>query len=556
MKLRVVLLRRALTLVALLCGVAMVAIGAGSAAAAPVDSLQSHGQSILPGYQGIDDVDTTNLQPGDVVPGTMREIPSTYCIDGARAYQYQYVTTNRDGSKTVAVGSVIVPRAGSGTTMIVNDPYNSITQSSTASLKVASTGLVPNYSVINGLHAGSIVVVPDYLGKDGMYGATNPAGRSTLDATRAAQRHFGMVGSPTYGRGISGGAMSMGRAAELQPTYAPDLNLVVVQLVATPANFWAVTQRMNNSEANALLMAAAIGNTRSNPQLAAHLPRGARLMASLLRVGDWPLEAVIPLGVVGLRMETVTQDPYIWERPDVQAAIAENNLGQSRPNAKVMIVNPARDPWIDSEANNLWLAQRYRDLGADVTVVTVEGLIWPSHVMVDPLADTLLFSFVNTTLGVEQQLPVPPGALVEPLVKSPLLYDASYVVGDTLRLVARTLGLVSNPIASMVIEGANQVVDGVQGYNRTVTEQTDQAATVTTQVATDAQRQVAEGGEAAKTALQPLVPPDVADQVARAVDDTVAAVNRGITDTHANLQHGLADAAAGLRIPLPAGVVD
>ena len=529
---------------------------AGVAQAAPIDSLQSHTPSVLPVYQGIDDVDVSQLQPGDVVPGTMREIPSTYCIDGARAYQYQYVTTNRDGSKTVAVGSVIVPRTESGTTMIVNDPYNSITRSSTASLKVASVGLVPNYSVINGLRAGSMVVVPDYLGKDGMYGATNPAGRSTLDAARAAQRHFGAAGSPTYGRGISGGSMAMGRAAELQPTYAPDLNLVVVQLVATPANFWVVTQRMNNSEANALLMAAAIGNTRSNPQLAAHLPRGARLMASLLHVGDWPLEAVIPLGVMGLRMETVTQDPHIWERPDVQAAITENNLGQARPNAKVMIVNPARDPWIDSEANNLWLAQRYRDLGGDVTVVTVDGLIWPSHVMVDPLADTLLFSFVNTTLGVEQQLPVPPGALVEPLVTSPLLYGASYFVGDTLRLVTRTLGLISNPVASAVIEGANQVVDGVQGYNQAVTEQADQAATVTTQVATDAQQQVTEGGEMVKAALQPLTPPAVADQIARVIDDTVAAANRGIADAQAGLQRGLTDAAVGFHLPLPAGVVD
>ncbi len=533
-------------------------LGVAPVQAEPSDSLESHGQSFLPVYQGINDVDVTNLKPGDVVPGSQRVQPSVY--REAQLVQYQYVSLDpRTQRKTVAVSSVLVPYApyaGVRPTTIVADPYNSITQLSTASLKLATIGNYNSWHVVNGINSGSLVVVPDYLGTSGMYGATEPAGVNVLYATLAAQQLTGNLGSPTIGTGISGGSMALGRAAELQPEYAPDLDLVAVQLVATPANFDAVARHLNSTEGSGLFMfGAAVGTSRYYPQLAEHLTPGGRLLYSSLGLANVPLEVTVMAGLLGLRVETLVQDPEILDRPDVRTVIQDNNLGQARPNAKVMIVSPADDPWITPEENNLWLANRYQALGADVQVVTMDGLIWPSHLAVDPLTDRLLYEFANTVLPPESQVYVPANIAWSPVLTSPVLYGATHMLGDGLRGVSSVLGLISNPIATEVIRSADQAVVQVQQHNDSTASRAAQVDEVVEKTADDANVWTEQVASETKAQVRQVAPVEVADVVDQEVDRMLEAVNNGVVTAEQQLRNGVADLANQLQIQLPPGVV-
>src|SRR5262249_37625989 len=77
------------------------------------------------------------------------------------------------------------------------------------------------------LEHGWSVVVPDYQGPDSAYGAGLQSGRMTLDGIRAAESlpQAEVDGSRTKVgmMGYSGGSIATGWAAELQPSYEPEL---------------------------------------------------------------------------------------------------------------------------------------------------------------------------------------------------------------------------------------------------------------------------------------------------------------------------------------------
>ena len=83
------------------------------------------------------------------------------------------------------------------------------------------------------LDMGMTIVAPDYQGLgtpgDHAYLTNQASGRNVLDAIRAA-RHLDGTGvtadSPAVAWGHSQGGGAAAFAAELQPTYAPDVNLV------------------------------------------------------------------------------------------------------------------------------------------------------------------------------------------------------------------------------------------------------------------------------------------------------------------------------------------
>jgi hypothetical protein len=88
--------------------------------------------------------------------------------------------------------------------------------------------------------AVALVLVTDYQGPDDAYGAGRMAGHAVLDGIRAAERlgSTGLAGSatPVGMWGYSGGGLATGWAAELQPSYAPELQVRGVASGGTPAD--------------------------------------------------------------------------------------------------------------------------------------------------------------------------------------------------------------------------------------------------------------------------------------------------------------------------------
>ncbi len=87
--------------------------------------------------------------------------------------------------------------------------------------------------------AGDTVVVPDYEGTNLDWGAGQESGYGTLDGIRAAERVLGLAAAstPVAMVGYSGGSIATEFASELQPTYAPSLDLVGTAEGGVPVDF-------------------------------------------------------------------------------------------------------------------------------------------------------------------------------------------------------------------------------------------------------------------------------------------------------------------------------
>lgn len=93
-------------------------------------------------------------------------------------------------------------------------------------------------ALVLGLAAqGYAVTVPDFEGTESHWVAGHESGWSTLDSIRATQSYLGMPAGQKVGLfGYSGGSIAGEWAAELAPTYAPELNIVGAAIGGLPVH--------------------------------------------------------------------------------------------------------------------------------------------------------------------------------------------------------------------------------------------------------------------------------------------------------------------------------
>ncbi|HVX33166.1 MAG TPA: lipase family protein, partial [Solirubrobacterales bacterium] len=180
-----------------------------------------------------------------VAPGTVLKTRTlSYHVAGiplpVKAVQLLYRSTSELGEPTVNVTSVLKPPLAVGTPQVVAyqsfyDSLNPVDEPSYAiSGGLTLGGAIPQVeSALFGpeLLAGRTIVVADTEGQDADFAAGPEYGINTLDSLRAA------LASPATGLsstrkigliGYSGGAIATEWAAELAPTYAPDVNAKLV----------------------------------------------------------------------------------------------------------------------------------------------------------------------------------------------------------------------------------------------------------------------------------------------------------------------------------------
>ncbi|WKD57068.1 putative inactive lipase [Corynebacterium capitovis DSM 44611] len=157
--------------------------------------------------------------------------------------QIKYRSTDHDGNPTYNLTSVIKPPAhSSGRLVSLHSVYDSLDPAHSPSRAIAgdvALGLVNSYgetvSIAQMLFDGYTVAVTDIEGQDANLFDGPTYARLTLDGIRAALRtpETGLTPSSPVGlTGYSGGAIASTWAAQLAPTYAPDVNS---QLVGTAA---------------------------------------------------------------------------------------------------------------------------------------------------------------------------------------------------------------------------------------------------------------------------------------------------------------------------------
>jgi hypothetical protein len=181
----------------------------------------------------------------DIAPGTVlktRTLP--YHVVGlplpVKAVQLLYRSTGSVGQATVNVTSVLRPPLSLGVPDVVayQSFYDSLNQDDEPSYAISGGltlgGAIPQVEsalFAPELLAGNAVVIADTEGQAANFAAGPEYGINTLDSLRAALASpaTGLAGADKIGLiGYSGGAIATEWAAELAPSYAPDINQLIV----------------------------------------------------------------------------------------------------------------------------------------------------------------------------------------------------------------------------------------------------------------------------------------------------------------------------------------
>jgi hypothetical protein len=177
-----------------------------------------------------------------IAPGTVLQTRSIlYHVLGVptslKTTQLLYRSTSQTGNPTVNVTSVIQPLSQPDKTKVISyqSAYDSLNRNDEPSYAISGGftlgGVVPNVELaVFGLFLadGYTVIVPDTEGQRADFAAGPEYGMNTLDSIRAVFSQSSTVGLPDDAKvamlGYSGGAIATEWAAELAPTYAPDVN--------------------------------------------------------------------------------------------------------------------------------------------------------------------------------------------------------------------------------------------------------------------------------------------------------------------------------------------
>lgn len=295
-----------------------------------------------------------------------------------------YESTDHFGAPVLITGTVTVP----------NSTWNGPGKRPLVSYAVGTHGLgdscAPSQTMTQGtdndsrlvellLLQGYAVVITDYVGSGTDEQATYlnrlGQGHAVLDAIRAAQRvpeanlpDNGPVATFGYSQGGEGSAA----AIEIQPSYAPELNLIGGYAGAIPSELLAVLGLVDGSQYAAFMGYIINGMNAAFPEnrLFDNLNAAGKAFATATSEECVPT-AFVPHAL--LRSNSLFTDgrsladhltDAVWQAP-----VADLKLGQSKPRVPVFVAHSIADDVIPISSSRD-VAKRWCDLGAAVQFAT------------------------------------------------------------------------------------------------------------------------------------------------------------------------------------------
>ncbi|KAF5708577.1 lipase [Fusarium globosum] len=230
-----------------------------------------------------------NRQPGDVL--RIRSASNlTSIVDGSGAvYHILYRSTDSRGRPSWAITTLFIPtslyQSPSGKAVILSYQFAYNTCNVDSSPSYALSGVMaksePNLGIKSStslitemLSFGWIVNTPDHLGPSAAFGASVQAGHATLDALRAVLNLLSLGDNSDFSTtiwGYSGGSIATFSAAELQPSYAPELNISAAVVGGLVDDISAALDKINKSPIAGTLIALLLGITAQYPEERAYL---------------------------------------------------------------------------------------------------------------------------------------------------------------------------------------------------------------------------------------------------------------------------------------------
>ncbi|MGB0876104.1 MAG: lipase family protein [Mycobacterium sp.] len=336
----------------------------------------------------------TVLRSRDVALAFMGLVPQKFS-----ATQLLYRTTDLNGKPQVAVTTVVVPteRATAGPLPIVS--YQ-------CAIDAVAGRCFPSYALRRGAKAvGSIaqfeflliaaalaegwaVSVPDHEGTTGMWGAPNEPGYHVLDGVRAAINHEALglpPESPIGLWGYSGGGLASAWAAEVQGTYAPELNVVGAVLGSPVGDLGHTFKRLNGSVYSGLPAMVVAALTHIYPDLERVISEHAtdEGKAMLARVERMTTAHAL-LRLAGKDMADLIDRPLeeILLTPEVQHVFDSIKLGTLAPKVPVLIVQAVHDRIVSVDDIDE-LTETYTRGGASVTY---HRDLFSEHMLLHPMS--------------------------------------------------------------------------------------------------------------------------------------------------------------------------
>lgn len=268
-----------------------------------------------------------------------------------RAWQLLYRSTDSKGRPVAVAGTLALPIGSSAEPRPLLSYQMAIDSlaprcNPSYTMRTGTQRELPFVGI--GLLKGWAVMVPDFQGPRDAYTAGVMAGRASLDGVRAAGR-FKPAGlsrrTPVGMWGYSGGGQATAWAAELQPRYAPELNVVGIAEGGVPPDLRQVAEQIDGGPFAGVYFAAAVGLSREYPELRIQglLNDAGREMVD--RIGRQCADGLITgYPFQSISQYTTVSDPL--QVPRVKKVIAKNRLGRRSPTAPLYIYHSAIDELI------------------------------------------------------------------------------------------------------------------------------------------------------------------------------------------------------------------
>jgi hypothetical protein len=287
----------------------------------------------------------------NVPPGTvLNSRTATFVASGTTlqnlAWQLQYMSEDVNCNPVAAIATVVKPLVAAATTPVPLLAYqfaeDSLGSKCAPSHQVTggtenSTSQLESVQYLPLLQThGWTLVFPDHEGPYSEYAAGPLAGHITLDAIRAAESFdaLGLSGTdtPVGMWGYSGGALATAWAAQMQPTYASELNVVGVASGGTPTDLVAASKAFDTGSGNAFFslgFSGVVGVARAFPDM---LPESI-------------------LNDKGLAAVAATKDGCVGATTDGSAAIAGHFADY------ITVPDPFNTPGVNANAPKITLPQ-------------------------------------------------------------------------------------------------------------------------------------------------------------------------------------------------------
>jgi hypothetical protein len=223
----------------------------------------------------------SSVAPGTVVRSRHVQLAAFAALpQHVQAWQVMYRTTDYRQRPMAAVTTLLKPADATPTAVISYQLAEDASAPQCApsyELRLGSSpGEVVNQAEMLLIDAavadGYAVSVPDYEGLRGDFGAPRQPGYAILDGIRASE-HFAPLGlpagrqTPAAAWGYSGGSLVTGWAAQMQATYAPELNIRGMAVGGFATDIQQALQKINKGFGSGLILSALPGVARTSAGL-------------------------------------------------------------------------------------------------------------------------------------------------------------------------------------------------------------------------------------------------------------------------------------------------